>query len=220
MTMPTPSKSPSDPAFAAVVPGEPADVREARIISAARITIATQLIGSLTDWVGMGCLTFLIAIKTIGPEFAWAIPALASGSTVAKMRNKLTGSGSAAALLIAGSSPAWKAAAVLASRQMLVVALALTAVGCGATIPPTLVQDARQRLAEAAAPLPDATAKMNATGAALAKLCPVPPALTVLPLDTCRTLIDGFNASAEVIGVVQPALRFADAVLATVEDVQ
>ena len=176
------------------------------------------IVSSFTDWLAIACMTLLIGMGALGPDFGWSIPALASGTIYAKMRGAkgVAGGGSTTAALLLGGPFALKALATVIGRTVLGAALLLL-VGCGAGIPPALVQDARQRLAEAAAPLPDATAKMNATGAALAKLCPVPPALTVLPLDTCRTLVDGFNASAEVIGVVQPALRFADTVLATVE---
>ena len=161
----------------------------------ARVVIATQLITSLTDWLGIVCLTYLIAMNALeGSQFGWGIVALASGSTIAKARQKAAG-GSTTALVLAAGPLAWKAVAMALGRTVLGATLLLL-VGCGQA---PGVEDARAAIVTTGEGLERARS-------AILALCderpPLPP-LSGLARARCDDAIAGLNAAVTGYQVVR-----------------
>jgi len=164
--------------FAATNPPTPRDeARLDRSAASADRDLRVLVVSSFTDWLAIVCMTLLIAMKVLGPEFGWSIPALASGTILAKAR--LAKGGSTTALVFLAGPLAWKAFATVVGRTVLGAALLLL-VGCGQQ--PTL-QDARLALE-----------RVERLDRATRALCLPLPDEGLPERPACVELVDAFNA--------------------------
>lgn len=174
------------------------------------------IVSSFTDWLAIACMTLLIAIKALGPDFGWSIPALASGTIYAKMRGAKVPGGSTTAMLFLAGPFALKAAATLLGRTVIGAALLLL-VGCagGPSVPPSVLQDARAAVTKGDAALAAVGPHLLNLRKLVIRLCGEPALLPPAECDhaqaTFNAIGQGYDDLGQLADTADLVVTFAEA---------
>jgi hypothetical protein len=187
---------------------------EVRVINAWQ-TFTLSVMASMAELAVIAATTYEHAHDRLSTELwvgAVLVPAL--GPLIGRARGKLP----SPTVLALGAILATVAQRV----GKLVLPLALVGAwllqGCGsASIPPSLVRDARKAASGMAEPLRKATPRLNAVGSVLAAACGEQP---LIPAAQCDIAVPAFNEAAAQVAELQALLVQLDTVLAVIEAAQ
>ena len=87
--------------FTAINPTDPPDVKIAKVEAQGRVSLATAVAGGLADLAGIVALTLLVALRVVPVEpWLWIVVALATGTTLGRLRGKRGVGGGTLGLLV------------------------------------------------------------------------------------------------------------------------